>query len=178
VRINTRTGPPSEVPVSAPVWWVAALYLAIALLVQIEAGHFVALRGAQLSIVLVVVVWYALHSDLRSAAIYGAIAGLCEDALGVQTGAGWTISTIVTSVVANYLTRWFFADSIPAVAFVVLCATLLRRMIFWIVMALQGYPAGYARLHFHQAVWESLFNAVFAAAAMLAVRRYEDRTVR
>lgn len=178
MRINTRTGPPSEVPVVAPVWWVAAIYLAIALLAQIEVLHYVALRGAELSVVLVVVVWYALHSDMRGAAIYGLVAGACEDALSAQTGAAWTISTTLTSIFANYLTRWFFADSPPVVAFVVVLATLVRRMIFWVVMALESYPAGYAATHFHQAVWESLFNGVFAILAILAVRRYEDRPAR
>lgn len=178
MRINTRTGPPSEVPVSAPVWWVAGIYLAIALLAQIEVLHFFPVRGAQLSVVLVVVVWYALHSDARSAAIYGLIAGACEDAFSAQTGAAWTISTTLTAFVANYLTRWFFADSAPAVAFVVLLATLLRQMIFWIAMALEGYPAGYARIHFHQALWEALLNAAFVVVAMLAVRRHEERQTR
>ena len=175
MRINTRTGPPSEAPVAAPVWWVAAVYLAIALIVQMEILHFVTVRGAQPSIVLVIVVWYALHSDIRSAAIFGLVAGLCEDALGAQTGGAWTISTTLTAVFAGALTRWFFADSIPVVAGVVVAATLLRRMVFWVVMALQGYPAGYARLHLHEALWEALLNVIFTVAALLIVRRYEER---
>ena len=175
VRINTRTGPPSEAPVEAPVWWVAALYLAIALLAQVEILHYFTLRGAQLSVVLIVVVWYALHSDLRSAALFGLIAGACEDALSAQTGGAWTISTTLTAVFAHSLTRWFFADSVPVIAGVVVCATLLRRMIFWVVMALQGYPSGYARIHLHQALWEALFNAVFAVVAMLLIARYNER---
>jgi len=175
VRINTRTGPVTETPIAAPAWWVAAVYLLVALIAQMELLHALPLRGAQVSAVVVVVVWYALHSDLRGAAIYGLIAGLCEDALGTQTGAAWTLSTTAIAVVSNYLTRWFFADSIPAVAFVVVLATLLRRLLFWIVMALQGYPPGYAGLHFHEALWEAALNAAFAIAALLLIRRYEER---
>lgn len=175
VRINTRTGPPTATPIAAPVWWVAALYLLIALVAQIEVLPYFTLRGAELSVVLIVVVWYALHSDVRSAAIFGLIAGLCEDALGAQTGAAWTISTTLTALVVCWLTRWFFADSIPVVTGVVICATLLRRMFFWMVMALQGYPPGYARLHLHEAFWEALFNGVFAAVALALIRRYEER---
>ncbi len=175
VRINTRTGPPSETPIAAPVWWAAALFLVAALLAQVEVLPYFKMRGAELSVVLIVVVWYALHSDIRSAAIFGLLAGLCEDALSAQTGAGWTISTTLTALAVCGMTRWFFADSIPVVTGVVACATLLRRMIFWIVMALQGYPPGYARLHLHEALWEALFNAVFAAAALTIVRRLEER---
>lgn len=178
VRINTRTGPPSAAPITAPVWWVAALYLLVALLAQIEILHFFSFRGAQLSVVLVVVVWYALHSDIRAAAIFGLVAGVCEDALSAQTGGAWTISTTVAALFTNYLTRWFFADSPAVVAGVVICATLLRRMIFWVVMALEGYPTGFARLHLHQAMWEALLNAVFAIAAILIARRYEERPMR
>jgi rod shape-determining protein MreD len=178
VRINTRTGPPSGAPIAAPVWWAAALYLAAALVAQIEVLHFFSFRGAQLSAVLIVVVWYALRSDMRSAAIFGLVAGVCEDALSAQTGGAWTISTTAVAIFTNYLTRWFFADSPAVVAGVVICATLLRRMIFWVVMALQGYPAGFARLHLHQALWEGVMNAVFALLVILAVRRYEDRPAR
>jgi rod shape-determining protein MreD len=178
VRINTRTGPPSEVPVTSPVWWVAALYLAIALFSQVEVLHFFSLRGAELSVVLVVVVWYALHSDMRGAAIFGLVAGACEDALSAQTGAAWTVSTTLTAIFSNYLTRWFFADSPASVAFVVIVATLGRRVIFWTVMALEGYPAGYAGIHLHQTVWEAAFNGAFAVLAIIAVRRFEDRPIR
>lgn len=140
-----------------------------------EVLPFFTLRGAQLSIVLVVVVWYALHADLRRAAIFGLIAGLCEDALGAQTGAAWTVSTTLTAMAAGLLSRWIFADSIPAATAIVVAATLLRRMIFWIAMALEGYPPGYARLHLHEALWEALLNALFIAAAMLAARHLEGR---
>ena len=143
-----------------------------------EVLHYLNVRGGQISIVLVVVVWYALHADLRRAAAFGLIAGLCEDALGTQTGAAWTISTTLTALFANLLSRWFFADSIPVMAGAVFGATLLRQMLFWIVMALQGYPAGYAGVHFHQALWASLLNALFISAALAVARRIEERPAR
>lgn len=178
MRINTRTGPRSEVPITAPVWWIAGVALAIALLAQIEVLHAFSLRGATVSAVLFIVVWYALHSDVRGAAVFGLVAGLCEDAFSAQTGAGWTISTTITAMFVNALTRWFFADSIPVVAAVIVFATLFRRMLFWTVMALQGYPAGYAGIHLHEALWEALLNAAFAIVAMVVLRRFEDRTAR
>jgi rod shape-determining protein MreD len=176
VRVATRTGP-NDVLLTPP-WWHAALYLGIALLAQMEVLHYFTFRGAQVSVVLVVVVWYALHADLRSAAIFGLIAGLCEDVLSAQTGAAWTISTTLTALLAGSLSRWFFADSIPVVALVVFLATLLRQLVFWIVMALEGYPPGYARLHFHSALWEAAIDALFAIGALLILRYYEQRAAR
>jgi rod shape-determining protein MreD len=177
VRVNTRSAS-GEAPLIAPAWPLAALFLIAGLLLQIEVLPFLQLRGAELSIVLVVVVWYALHSDLRRAALFGLIAGLCEDALSAQTGAAWTISTTLTAAAVSLLSRWFFADSIPAAAAVTVVATLLRRMLFWVTMALFGYPPGYARLHLHQALWEALLNACFIAAAMLVARHLEARASR
>lgn len=177
MRVNTRSAP-GEAPLIAPAWPLATLFLIAGLILQIEVLPFVTLRGAELSIVLVVVVWYALHSDLRRAALFGLIAGLCEDALSAQTGAAWSISTMATAAAVSLLSRWFFADSIPAAAAVTAVATLLRRMIFWVVMAIFGYPPGYARLHLHQALWEALLNACFAAAAMLAARHLEGKRSR
>ena len=176
VRVNTRTGP-ADVPYVGPEWWVPALYLLIALLVQTEVAHFFTVRGAQPSVVLVVVVWYALRAGTLRAALFGLIAGACEDALGAQTGASWMIATTGTALFASILSRWFFADSIPACAVVVFIATLLQRLFFWTAMAIWlGYPPGYARIHFHQALWEGLLNAAFVIVAMIAGRHLEART--
>jgi rod shape-determining protein MreD len=174
VRVNTRSGP-GAIPFTGPEWWVAGLFLIAGLLLQSELVHYFTFRGAQLSIVLVVIVWYAVRADFLRAGIFGFLAGLCEDALGAQTGAAWTIASTFTALFTSMLSRWLFADSPPAAAAVVFIATLLRRMIFWIVMALQGYPPGYARLHFHQALWEALINAIFMIVAMLAARALEAR---
>lgn len=136
------------------------------------------LRNAQLSIVLVLVVWFAVRTELRSAALFGLIAGACEDIFSTQTGAAWTVSTMLTAVSASLVSRGFFADSIPLLTGIVALATLFRRLIFWIVMALQGYPPGYAGLHFHQALWESLINAGFTAVAFTLIRLWRVRSRR
>jgi rod shape-determining protein MreD len=115
---------------------------------------------------------------MRAAAIFGLVAGACEDALSAGTGAAWTVSTTLVAIFANYLTRWFFADSIPVFTGVVIAATLMRRMIFWVFLAVGGYPPGYARLHLHEALWEALLNAFIAAVALIAARRFEERPAR
>lgn len=177
MRVNTRTGPISA-PIIAPAWWTAALYLLLALFVQIELMHYAVFRGAEPSAVLVVVVWYALRADFLHAVSFGLLAGLCEDIFSAGTGVAWTAATPITALFVSWLSRWFFADSIPILASVVILATLLRRMVFWVVMALQGYPAGYARLHLHQALWEALLNAILVTALLLLARWREAREAR
>ena len=131
---------PHVAPFVGPAWSVAAAWLALALLAQATVVHYLAIRNVVPSLVLVVVVWYAIRVDARRAAIYGLVAGLCEDALSAQTGAAWTIATTAAALAASVVSRSFFADSIPLASSIVLVVTLLRALIFWIAMALNGYP--------------------------------------
>jgi rod shape-determining protein MreD len=125
------------------------------------------------SMVLVVVVWYAIRVDARRAAVYGLIAGLCEDALSAGTGAAWMISTGAAALIASLLSRGFFTDSVPLTGAITMVATLVRALIFWVVMALSAYPAGLGALHLHEALFEAVFNATIVVAAVLFVRRFE-----
>lgn len=135
--------------------------------------HALAIRGVVPSLVLVVVVWYAIRVDARRAAIYGLVAGLCEDVLSPGTGATWMLSTGISAVVASLLSRGFFADSIPLVMGITLVATPLRALLFWVAMALLGYPAGLGTMHLHEALFAGLLNAAIVVVAMIAARRYD-----
>jgi len=157
-------------PLAGPTWWSAALLLAGALFVQIEFSPFLAFRNAHVSLVLIVVVWFSVRADLFRAAIFGLIAGLAEDVFSTGSGAAWTISTTLTAIFAGMLSRGFFADSIPLVAIIVAVATLVRDGLYWAVMWFQSYPLGYGTVHFHQAMWQALLDAVTVALIMLALR--------
>lgn len=137
--------------------------------------HYVNIRGAEPSLVLVAVVWYAIRVNTRRAAIYGLAAGVCEDILATLTGGAWTISTTLVAIIAGTLSRGFFADSIPLVSLITAIVSLLRSLLFWIVMALEGYPSGLARLHFHEALLEAALNGAIMIVVMLVVRRFEHR---
>jgi rod shape-determining protein MreD len=154
--------------------------LAIALVAQIELMHFLTWHHAEPSLVLVAVVWYALRTDIRRAVLFGLIAGTCEDILGgaltgAGTGGGWTIATTGTALLVGSLSQGFFADSIMVLTAAVALGTLLRRLIFWSVFSLEGYPRGYAGVHTHQAIWEALMNAAIAALLMVVLRVVERR---
>jgi rod shape-determining protein MreD len=145
----------------------------LAIVAQATVVHALAIRSVVPSFVLVVVVWYAVRVDARRAALYGLIAGLCEDALSAGTGAAWMISTCSSAVIASMLSRGFFSDSIPFVSAVTVLATLLRALIFWTAMALGGYPAGLGTMHLREALFEASLNGAIVIAAMLAVRRFD-----
>lgn len=162
-------------PFVGPPWHVAALWLLGAVIAQSTFVHYVAVRNVVPSFVLVVVVWYAIRVDARRAAVYGLIAGLCEDVLGAQTGAAWTISTTLTAILTSVLSRGFFADSIPLVSVMTAVATLARALFFWIVMGFEGYPPGLATMHFHEALFQAVLDALVMLVAMLAARRFDTR---
>lgn len=164
---------PHVAPFVGPAWYAAAAWLALAVLAQTTVVHYLAVRNVVPSFVLVVVVWYAVRVDARRAALYGLAAGFCEDALSAQTGASWMIATCLSAMLASRLSRGFFADSIPLVSAITVIATLVRALLFWIVMALSGYPPGLGELHFHEAFLQAALNAGAIVAAMLVARRFD-----
>jgi rod shape-determining protein MreD len=164
---------PHVAPFVGPPWYVAAAWLCAAIAAQATVVHALAIRSVEPSFVLAVVVWYAIRVNARRAAVYGLAAGLCEDALSPGTGAAWMISTCLAAVVASWSSRGFFADSMPLVAAIMVVATLLRALLFWVVMALCGYPAGLGLMHLHEALFQSALNAAIVVAAMLVVRRFD-----
>jgi rod shape-determining protein MreD len=164
-----------DAPFSGPPWWVAAIWLFAALIAQVTILHHFTIRDVEPSLVLVVVVWYAIRVDSPRAAAYGLAAGLFEDVLAAQTGGAWTISTTLVAVIAGMLSRGFFADSIPLVTLLTGAVTLVRMLIFWIVMSVEGYPPGIGTLHFHETILQAILNMAVMLIAMLIVRRSDTR---
>lgn len=164
---------PHVAPFVGPAWYVAAAWLAAAILAQSTIVHYFAIRNVVPSFVLAVVVWYAIRVDARRAAIYGLVAGLCEDALSAGSGAAWTIATSLSALLASVLSRGFFADSIPLVIAITIVATLVRALLFWVVAALGGYPSGLGSMHLREAVVASALNAIVMVVAMVVARHFD-----
>ncbi len=171
--MSSSRSKPHLAPFVGPAWYVAAAWLAGALLAQSTVVHYIAIRGVVPSLVLLAVVWYAIRVDACRAVLYGLAAGLCEDALSAQSGAAWTIATSLSAVLASVLSRGFFADSIPLVIVITVVTTLVRSLLYWIVAALGGYPSGLGLMHLHEAVLASVLNAAVMVVAMLLGRRFE-----
>ncbi len=174
--MSSSRSKPHVAPFVGPAWYVAGAWLLAAVLAQTTLVHYVAIRNVVPSLVLVVVVWYAIRVDARRAALYGLVAGLCEDALSAETGAAWTIATSVTALLASRLSRGFFADSIPLVTAITAIATLVRALCFWTVMAIFGYPPGLGAMHFHEALFQAALNIGVIVVAMLIARRFDTTT--
>jgi len=173
IALSSSRSKPHVAPFVGPPWYVASAWLVVAVVAQATVVHYLAVRNAVPSLVLVVVIWYAIRVDARRAALYGLAAGFCEDALSGQTGAAWTLATCLSALLAGILSRGFFADSIPLATAITIVATLVRAMLFWIVMALAGYPAGLGTMHFHEALVQAVLNAAIIVVAMIVVRRFD-----
>lgn len=142
---------------------------------QATIVHYAAIRGAEPSVVLVVVVWLAMRSGVRRAALFGFLAGLGEDVLSFDGALTWTLATTPVAVAASLPTRRFFEDSAPLFAIVTAAATLLRALLYWSAKSLEGYPSGVATLHFHKALEQALLNALLAIVAVAVARRIPER---
>lgn len=158
----------------APTWWVSALWLIAAALLQVTLVHLVTFRNVVPSLVFVAVVWYAIRVDLWQAAAYGLAAGALEDVLATGTGAAFTISTMIGAISAQMISRGFFADSFPLVATITVAATFVRQLVFWVVWGFEGYPPGLATMHFHEAIVQAVMNGLTMMIVMILVRRFSD----
>lgn len=159
----------------APTWYICVGWLILAVLAQVCVMHFLQIRNVQPSLVLVAVVWYAIRVEAWRAAAFGLAGGICEDLLAYGTGGAWTISTTTIAILASLTSRGFFADSLPLVATITLVATVVQRLIFWVVMAFEGYPSGLGMMHFHDALFEALLNAVVMMIVMIVIRRIDSK---
>jgi rod shape-determining protein MreD len=148
--------------------------LAVALVAQGTFMHFAIVRGAEPSLVLVFVVWFAMRSDMSRALLFGFFAGAGEDVLAFDPSGTWTIATTATALLASLPSRRFFEDSIPLFSIVTAGATLLRALLYWIIKSVEGYPAGLATVHLHNALEQALLNA-FLAIVVMAILRPLDR---
>ncbi len=162
---------PHEAPYVGPRWWVAALWLFGAIIVQLSLARMINVRGTIPSTIAVVVAWYALRADARRSASFGLIAGLCEDVIAGTTGGAWTVSTTLAALFANRISSGFFADSIPLAAFVAFATTIARNTMFWVMMRFEGYPPGLGRMHLREAIVQAILNAAVMIALVAFTRR-------
>lgn len=152
-----------------PAYWPTLGWTALLALAQTALVPLLAFRGAVPSLVTIAVVLYAARGGARRGAALAVPAGLLEDVFA-GSGGGWTISTTIVALLVGGLSRRVFADGafVPAV----LCgaAMLVRDFAFWSVMRFEGFPHGYALVHFHTALLRAALTALIAFL-WLVVRR-------
>ncbi len=144
-----------------PAYWPTLGWTALLAFVQTAVVPLLAFRGAVPSLVTIAVVLYAARAGARRGALLALPAGLLEDVFA-GTGGGWTIATTVVALLIGGFSRRMFADGafVPAM----LCggAMLVRDLLFWAVMRIEGFPPGYALAHFHTALWRAALTALLA----------------
>jgi rod shape-determining protein MreD len=144
-----------------PAYWPVLGWTALLAFAQTALVPLFAFRGAVPSFVTIAVVLYAVRVGARRGALLAIPAGLLEDVFA-GTGGGWTISTTLVALLAGGLSRRMFADGAFAPAVLCGIAVLARDLVFWSVMRIEGYPAGFATAHAHAALWRALLTAIVA----------------
>jgi len=163
-----------DVGASAPPrFWILALLAVAAVLLQTVFGHAWTLRGAQPSLLTVLVVWTGLRRGPTTGGWLGLFGGALEDALG---GGGVNVlSATCVGFFAGLLASRFFADSLPVVLAAVAGGTIVRSAITYVVLEVGlGERGIYHRLA-HASAWQVLLNCVVATLAVVALRWWSNR---
>ncbi len=149
-----------------PPGWLAAAALAVALIVQSTLAPFVAVRGGTVSLVLLVIAWYAIRTGTLRGIAFGLLAGACEDALSGTSGIGWTFADAVAGAAAGRLANTWLSDTklvlVPGVA----ALTFVRYAAFAIVMQGEGRPLLLPVSHVEAVLGQALLDAAVAFIAL------------
>jgi rod shape-determining protein MreD len=159
--------PPMEA-LDTPPWGAAIAALAVALLAQTTILHGLRFRGGGVSWVLLIVVWFAARAGPARGAFLGLCAGACEDALGGATGAAWTIATPLVAAAAGGALRLIGSANPLWFALIAGAAALARALLARGILQAQGSPAIVDAATLHALLWSALFDALVAAAALVA----------
>jgi rod shape-determining protein MreD len=151
-----------------PAYWPVLGWTSLLALAQTVVIPLLAFRGAVPSLVTIAVVLYASRAGARRGAMLAVPAGLLEDVFA-GTGGGWTIATTVVALLVGGLSRRMFADGAFVPALLCGLAVLVRDLVFWCVMRMEGFPPGFATAHAHTSLWRALLTAL-VAFAWLVVR--------
>jgi rod shape-determining protein MreD len=160
---------PEEAEVSVPPrFWVLVLLMVTAVIVQSTLLRPLAVRGAHISLVTVLLVWTGLRCGVSTGGALGLIAGLIEDALG-GSGAD-VLATSLVGFGAGLLNVRFFADSLPVFVSAVAGATILRGIVSYLVIEIGLFERGTFHRVSHELLWQVVLNSVAAAVTLLVLR--------
>lgn len=144
-----------------PAYWPTLVWTALLALIQTVFAPFLTFHGVVPSPVLIAVVLYASRVGARRGAQLAIPAGLLLD-IFAGTGGGFTVATTVVALLVGGLSRRMFADGVFFPAILCGVAVLVRDLVFWSVMGIEGFPRGYALTHLHEALWRALLTALLA----------------
>lgn len=153
------------------IGWVALL-----IFLQVMFAPYLAIRDAVPSLVAIPVVLFAVRGGARRGAILGIIAGALEDIYAGTPGA-WTIATTLLALAIGRMGRGFFSDGFPMLGALVALGVLLRDLIFWTIMRIDGYPDGLGVAHLHASLYQALYTGILTVIYLVVrTRVVVDRT--
>ena len=151
---------------------LAALAL-LAAIVQSTVLSGVALRGAHVSLLLILVVWTGLRCGIVTGGWLGLLAGLFADAMG---GGGVNIiGFTLAGFGAGLLANRFFWDSFPVFIAAVAGGTALCAFSSWAALALAFGERGAFARDCHIAAWAIVVNCAASAVALVLIRFARSR---
>jgi len=149
-----------------PGGWTVAGALTLALALQTTLAPLLAVRGGTVSLVLLVVAWYAVRTGTLRGFAFGLLAGACEDALAGTTGVAWTFATAVAGALAGRLARTWLSDAKLVLVLGAAALTLVRFAFFALILQAEGRPLALPLVHFHAVLWQALLDAAGAFVAL------------
>ncbi|HTV74361.1 MAG TPA: hypothetical protein VME66_11765 [Candidatus Acidoferrales bacterium] len=167
-----QSKPAPSLAVFDPEWWKVALAVYFALLLQTTVLTRFDLRGGRLSLVLLVLLWFARHAGVRRATRFGAIVGICEDALA-SSGVAWTVADAAIGAMTAALARTPIGDSLLLAAPTVALLTVARYAVFVAVLSVERGSQSVTPVHWHAALWQGVLNGGVALIALLFALRFE-----
>lgn len=137
--------------------------LAVALTWQVALGPRLTLLGARPDIVLVVVVFFALHLPTARAATAGWFAGLATDLLSVESPGLGALTYLIAALLTAAEREYFFRYSAAAqFALTLLVALLVRGAWLLYRHALYDPARGFLADALIEVLWGSVYTAAWA----------------
>jgi rod shape-determining protein MreD len=162
--------------VTGPALWPTIGWTMLGVFVQMLCAQWLTVRGAVPAFAMIAVVLYSVRVGARRGLPVGVIAGALEDVFA-GTGGAWTIATTLVTLGCGVTGRGFFSDGFPMLGALVAIAVLVRDLIFWFVMRLEGYPPGLFIAHSHAALWQALITGCVTVVYLVSRSRFvADRT--
>jgi rod shape-determining protein MreD len=157
----------AEISVPPRFGGLAALALCAGI-IQSTVLSGVEIRGAHISLLIVLVVWTGLRCGVVTGGWLGLLAGLVADALGGNgvNVLGFTLAGFGAGVLANR----FFWDSFPVFIAAVAGATALCALLSWATLAIAFGERGAFVRDSHVAVWAVIVECAVAAIVLALIR--------
>jgi rod shape-determining protein MreD len=156
-----------------------ALVVLAALVLQVALAPHLAIGGAVPNFLLLAVIAVALMEGPKYGTLAGFVAGLSFDLIGTGPIGPMALVLCVVGFVVGSLQENMFAEGWRLPVTVVLVASLLTELGYWIVLAVAGQAEPFVTAFFSVMLPSALYNGVLALLTFPWLARFlrRDRTM-